>query len=103
VTVPGNCLRAVVSKTAADGRAAIVNMASTMSKLAIEGQFAYGRSKGAVVTRSCLVGSLFVQQGVIFCEWSWLSDWRRADQFAVESSVNWRFMVHVLHHVYHDP
>jgi short-subunit dehydrogenase len=60
VTDPGNCLRAVVPKIKADVRGAIVNMASTMSKLAIEDRFAYGRSKGAVLTRSCLVSSLFV-------------------------------------------
>ena len=74
MTAPGNCLRAVVPKIEADGRGAFGNMASAVSKLAIEGQFAYGMSKGAVLTRSCLVGSLFVQQRVIFCEWSGLSD-----------------------------
>jgi hypothetical protein len=36
VTAPGNSLRVVVPKTAADSRAAIVNMASAVSKLAIE-------------------------------------------------------------------
>jgi len=59
-----NCLRAVVASMAADGGGVVLNMASTLSKLAIKDRFAYGMSKGAVLTMTYSVAKDFVDQNI---------------------------------------
>ena len=59
-----NCLRAVVASMADDGGGVVLNMASTLSKLAIKDRFAYGMSKGAVLTMTYSVAKDFVDQNI---------------------------------------
>jgi NAD(P)-dependent dehydrogenase (short-subunit alcohol dehydrogenase family) len=46
------------------GRGAIVNIASTVSKIAIADRFAYGMSKGAVLTMTLSVARDFIDKGI---------------------------------------
>ena len=59
-----NCLREVVAKMADDGGGVVLNMASTLSQLAIKDRFAYGMSKGAVLTMTYSVARDFIDQNI---------------------------------------
>lgn len=53
-----------VPKLLAAGRGAIVNLASIASKIALQDRFAYGMSKGAVLTMTLAVARDFVDRGI---------------------------------------
>lgn len=53
-----------VPRMLATGGGAIVNLASIVSKIAVEDRFAYGMSKGAVLTMTLSVARDFVDQGI---------------------------------------
>jgi NAD(P)-dependent dehydrogenase (short-subunit alcohol dehydrogenase family) len=53
-----------VPKLLAAGGGAIVNLASIVSKIAVEDRFAYGMTKGAVLTMTLSVARDFVDQGI---------------------------------------
>jgi NAD(P)-dependent dehydrogenase (short-subunit alcohol dehydrogenase family) len=51
-------------KMLAAGRGAIVNLASTVSKIAVPDRFAYSMSKGAVFTMTLSVARDFINRGI---------------------------------------
>jgi NAD(P)-dependent dehydrogenase (short-subunit alcohol dehydrogenase family) len=53
-----------VPRLLASGGGAIVNLASIVSKIALQDRFAYGMSKGAVLTMTLSVARDFVQRGI---------------------------------------
>ena len=53
-----------VPKLLASGGGAIVNLASTVSKIAVKDRFAYAMSKGAVLTMTLSVARDFVDRGI---------------------------------------
>lgn len=53
-----------VPKLLAAGGGAIVNLASTVSKIAVPDRFAYGMSKGAVLTMTLSVARDFIAKGI---------------------------------------
>jgi NAD(P)-dependent dehydrogenase (short-subunit alcohol dehydrogenase family) len=53
-----------VPKLLASGGGAIVNLASIVSKIALQDRFAYGMSKGAVLTMTLSVARDFVDRGI---------------------------------------
>ncbi|MEY4938734.1 MAG: 4-formylbenzenesulfonate dehydrogenase TsaC1/TsaC2 [Verrucomicrobiota bacterium] len=53
-----------VQRILASGGGAIVNIASTLSKIAVADRFAYGMSKGAVFSMTLSVARDFVQRGI---------------------------------------
>jgi len=53
-----------VPKLLAAGGGAIVNLASILSKMGVEDRFAYGMSKGAVLTMTLSVARDFITQGI---------------------------------------
>lgn len=53
-----------VPRLLASGGGAIVNLASIASKIALQDRFAYGMSKGAVLTMTLSVARDFVQRGI---------------------------------------
>jgi NAD(P)-dependent dehydrogenase (short-subunit alcohol dehydrogenase family) len=53
-----------VAKLRANGGGAIVNIASTVSKIAVQDRFAYGMSKGAVLTMTQSVARDFVGEKI---------------------------------------
>ena len=59
-----HCLHFGVQKLLASGGGAIVNMASTVSKIAVPDRFAYSMSKGAVLTMTLAVARDFVARGI---------------------------------------
>ncbi len=59
-----NCLRAALRYMVADGGGAIVNLASCLSVMAIADRFAYGTSKGAVLSMTYSVAKDFLQRGI---------------------------------------
>ena len=59
-----NCLQAGVAHMAAHGGGAIVNIASTVSVMAINDRFAYSTSKGAVLSMTYAVAKDFLRQNV---------------------------------------
>jgi len=59
-----NCLRAVLRFMAADGGGSIVNLASTVSVMAITDRFAYATSKGAVLSMTYSVAKDFLEKGI---------------------------------------
>jgi NAD(P)-dependent dehydrogenase (short-subunit alcohol dehydrogenase family) len=61
---PANCLRAALKFMVADGGGAIVNLASTVSVMAIPDRFAYATSKGAVLSMTYSVAKDFLDKGV---------------------------------------
>jgi 2-keto-3-deoxy-L-fuconate dehydrogenase len=61
---PANCLRAVLKFMVADGGGSIVNLASTVSVMAIPDRFAYATSKGAVLSMTYSVAKDFLEKGV---------------------------------------
>jgi 2-keto-3-deoxy-L-fuconate dehydrogenase len=61
---PANCLRAALKFMAADGGGSIVNLASTVSVMAISDRFAYATSKGAVLAMTYSVAKDFLEQGI---------------------------------------
>jgi len=59
-----NCLRAALKFMVADGGGAIVNLASTVSVMAIPDRFAYATSKGAVLAMTYSVAKDFLEMGI---------------------------------------
>jgi len=59
-----NCLRAALKFMAADGGGSIVNLASTVSVMAISDRFAYSTSKGAVLAMTYSVAKDFLDKGI---------------------------------------
>jgi NAD(P)-dependent dehydrogenase (short-subunit alcohol dehydrogenase family) len=53
-----------VPKLLASGGGAIVNVASIVSKIALQDRFAYGMSKGAVLTMTLSVARDFIERGI---------------------------------------
>lgn len=53
-----------VARMLAGGGGAIVNLASILSKIAVEDRFAYGMSKGAVLTMTLSVARDFIDQNI---------------------------------------
>jgi NAD(P)-dependent dehydrogenase (short-subunit alcohol dehydrogenase family) len=61
---PANCLRAALKFMVADGGGCIVNLASTVSVMAISDRFAYSTSKGAVLAMTYSVAKDFLDKGI---------------------------------------
>ncbi len=61
---PANCLRSTLRFMVADGGGAIVNLASCLSVMAIADRFAYGTSKGAVLSMTYSVAKDFLEQKI---------------------------------------
>jgi len=61
---PANCLRSALRFMVADGGGAIVNLASCLSVMAIADRFAYGTSKGAVLSMTYSVAKDFLEQKI---------------------------------------
>lgn len=61
---PANCLRSTLRFMVADGGGAIVNLASCLSVMAIADRFAYGTSKGAVLSMTFSVAKDFLEQNI---------------------------------------
>ncbi|EDY17617.1 short-chain dehydrogenase/reductase SDR [Chthoniobacter flavus Ellin428] len=61
---PANCLRAALKFMVVDGGGCIVNLASTVSVMAITDRFAYATSKGAVLSMTYSVAKDFLDKGV---------------------------------------
>jgi NAD(P)-dependent dehydrogenase (short-subunit alcohol dehydrogenase family) len=61
---PANCLRATLRFMVADGGGAIVNLASCLSVMAIADRFAYGTSKGAVLSMTYSVAKDFLSHNI---------------------------------------
>jgi NAD(P)-dependent dehydrogenase (short-subunit alcohol dehydrogenase family) len=59
-----NCLRSTLKHMVADGGGCIVNLASTVSTMAIPDRFAYATSKGAVLSMTYSVAKDFLEQGI---------------------------------------
>ncbi len=61
---PANCLRSTLRFMVADGGGAIVNLASCLSVMAIADRFAYGTSKGAVLSMTYSVAKDFLAHNI---------------------------------------
>ncbi len=61
---PANCLRSTLRFMVADGGGAIVNLASCLSVMAIADRFAYGTSKGAVLSMTYSVAKDFLEHKI---------------------------------------
>ena len=61
---PANCLRSTLRFMVADGGGSIVNLASCLSVMAIADRFAYGTSKGAVLSMTYSVARDFLDQKI---------------------------------------
>jgi len=61
---PANCLRAALKYMVADGGGCIVNLASTVSVMAIHDRFAYATSKGAVLSMTYSVAKDFLEHDI---------------------------------------
>ena len=61
---PANCLRSTLRFMVADGGGSIVNLASCLSLMAIADRFAYGTSKGAVLSMTYSVARDFLEQKI---------------------------------------
>jgi NAD(P)-dependent dehydrogenase (short-subunit alcohol dehydrogenase family) len=61
---PANCLRAALKFMVADGGGCILNLASTVSVMAINDRFAYATSKGAVLSMTYSVAKDFLDKGI---------------------------------------
>jgi len=61
---PANCLRSTLRHMVADGGGAILNLASCLSVMAIADRFAYGTSKGAVLSMTYSVARDFLDKNV---------------------------------------
>jgi 2-keto-3-deoxy-L-fuconate dehydrogenase len=61
---PANCLRSTLKHMVADGGGAIVNLASCLSVMAIADRFAYGTSKGAVLSMTYSVAKDFLDKNI---------------------------------------
>ena len=61
---PANCLRSTLRFMVADGGGAIVNLASCLSVMAIADRFAYGTSKGAVLSMTYSVAKDFLEHHI---------------------------------------
>ena len=61
---PANCLRSTLRFMVADGGGAIVNLASCLSVMAIADRFAYGTSKGAVLSMTYSVAKDFLDKNI---------------------------------------
>lgn len=59
-----NCLKAGVGKMAASGGGVVLNIASTVSLMAIDDRFAYSMSKGAVLTMTFATARDFLKQNI---------------------------------------
>ncbi len=59
-----NCMKAAVPTMVAQGKGAILNLASIASKLGISDRFAYSMSKGAVLTMTLSVAKDYVEKGI---------------------------------------
>lgn len=59
-----HCLHTCLPHMRADGGGAIVNIASTLSSVAIPNRFAYGTSKGAVLTMTYSVALDYIEHGI---------------------------------------
>lgn len=59
-----NCLYAVLPTMKADGGGVILNVASTLSSVAIPNRFAYGTSKGAVLTMTYSVALDYIDHNI---------------------------------------
>jgi 2-keto-3-deoxy-L-fuconate dehydrogenase len=61
---PANCLRSTLRFMVADGGGSIVNLASCLSVMAIADRFAYGTSKGAVLSMTYSVAKDFLDKNI---------------------------------------
>jgi 2-keto-3-deoxy-L-fuconate dehydrogenase len=61
---PANCLRAALKFMVEDGGGCILNLASTVSVMAIPDRFAYSTSKGAVLAMTYSVAKDFLDKGI---------------------------------------
>lgn len=61
---PANCLRSTLRHMVNDGGGAIVNLASCLSVMAIPDRFAYGTSKGAVLSMTYSVAKDFLDKNI---------------------------------------
>lgn len=61
---PANCLRSTLRFMVADGGGSIVNLASCLSVMAIADRFAYGTSKGAVLSMTYSVAKDFLAHNI---------------------------------------
>ncbi|MBZ2179511.1 MAG: SDR family NAD(P)-dependent oxidoreductase [Acidobacteriota bacterium] len=61
---PANCLRAVLRHMVADGGGVVLNLASCLSVMAIADRFAYGTSKGAVLSMTYSVAKDFLDKNI---------------------------------------
>jgi len=61
---PANCLRSTLKFMVAGGGGAIVNLASCLSVMAIADRFAYGTSKGAVLSMTYSVAKDFLDKNI---------------------------------------
>ncbi len=61
---PANCLRSTLRFMVEDGGGAIVNLASCLSVMAIADRFAYGTSKGAVLSMTYSVARDFLDKNI---------------------------------------
>lgn len=61
---PANCLRSTLRFMVADGGGSIVNLASCLSLMAIADRFAYGTSKGAVLSMTYSVARDFIDKNI---------------------------------------
>lgn len=61
---PANCLRSTLRFMVEDGGGSIVNLASCLSLMAIADRFAYGTSKGAVLSMTYSVARDFIDQKI---------------------------------------
>jgi len=59
-----NTMHAVVPRMVARGEGVILNLASILSKLAVEERFAYGMSKGAVLSMTLSVARDYIHKGI---------------------------------------
>ncbi len=59
-----NCLKAGVGKMAESGGGVVLNIASTVSLMAIDDRFAYSMSKGAVLTMTYATARDFLKQNI---------------------------------------
>jgi 2-keto-3-deoxy-L-fuconate dehydrogenase len=61
---PANCLRATLRHMVADGGGVVLNLASCLSVMAIADRFAYGTSKGAVLSMTYSVAKDFLDKNI---------------------------------------
>jgi len=64
LTAQARMIRSCIPHLAREGAGRIVNIASTVSKIAVKDRFAYGMSKGAVLTMTLSVARDFIDRGI---------------------------------------